>query len=111
MLKNEMVKNKLKKYNQEQIIELIENMPDEQQEEIVNQILNIDFEQITNLYEATKKKEKENNSIITPIDYIDKQKIGPSEFEQIKKIGEQIIQNDEFAVITMAGRTRNKIRI
>ena len=56
MFNKEMVENTLKKYNQEHIIEAIEKMNGEEQQKIIEQISQIDFEQITRLYENTKTK-------------------------------------------------------
>ena len=111
MLNNKKIENKLKDYNQEHIIEEIEKMDAEQQEAIIKQISQIDFEQITNLYQNTKIKKDKIKSEITPIDYIDKNKIEREEKKQLQLIGEQIIRNNQYAVVTMAGRTRNKVGI
>ena len=108
MFNKEMVENTLKKYNQEHIIEAIEKMNGEEQQKIIEQISQIDFEQITRLYENTKTKEAMEENKITPIDYIDKEKIDSVKLKEIKQIGEQVIKNDEYAVVTMAGRARYK---
>ena len=108
MFNKEMVENTLKKYNQEHIIEAIEKMNEEEQQKIIEQISQIDFEQITRLYENTKIKETMEENKITPIDYIDKYKIDSVKLKEIKQIGEQVIKNDEYAVVTMAGRSRHK---
>ena len=108
MFNKEMVENTLKKYNQEHIIEAIEKMNEEEQQKIIEQISQIDFEQITRLYENTKIKETMEENKITPIDYIDKYKIDFAKLREIKQIGEQVIKNDEYAVVTMAGRSRYK---
>ncbi len=108
MFNKEMVENTLKKYNQEHIIEAIEKMNGEEQQKIIEQISQIDFEQITRLYENTKTKETMKENKITPIDYIDKEKIDSVKLKEIKQIGEQVIKNDEYAVVTMAGRSRYK---
>ena len=111
MINQKMVENDLKKYGQEHIIEYIEKLEKPQKQEILEQISHINLEQIFNLYEATKIKEQETQSEISPINYIDKSKIPNNKSKEIEKIGEEIIRNDNYAVVTMAGRSRNKIRI
>ncbi len=103
MLDKKDIENKLKQYNQEHIIEIIEKMSSEEQQNIIKQILEIDFEKMAELYKSTKIKQEMEEDQITPIDYIDKQKIDSQELKEIKQIGEQIIKNNEYAVVTMAG--------
>lgn len=97
------LEEKLKKYNQEQIIVEIEKMDKEEQEKIAKQIEKIDFDEVQKLYKLTKENHVTNNGKIEPINYIDLEKISEEEKEEAKKIGENIIKKNEFAVVTMAG--------
>ena len=97
------LEEKLKKYNQEQIIVEIEKMDKEEQEKIAKQIEEIDFDEVQKLYKLTKENHVTNNGKIEPINYIDLEKISEEEKEEAKKIGENIIKKNEFAVVTMAG--------
>lgn len=97
------LEEKLKKYNQEQIIVEIEKMNKEEQEKIAKQIEEIDFDEVQKLYKLTKENHVTNNGKIEPINYIDLEKISEEEKEEAKKIGENIIKKNEFAVVTMAG--------
>lgn len=97
------LEEKLKRYNQEQIIEEIEKMNKEEQEKVVKQIEEIDFDEIQKLYKLTKEKHMVNNEKVEPINYIDLEKLGEKEKKEAKKIGENIIKKNEFAVVTMAG--------
>ena len=97
------LEEKLKKYNQEQIIVEIEKMNKEEQEKIAKQIEEIDFDEVQKLYKLTKENHVTNNGKIEPINYIDLEKISKEEKEEAKKIGENIIKKNEFAVVTMAG--------
>ena len=45
----------LKEYNQEHIIKLLEKLDGKEKDELINQINNIDFHQINELYQNTKK--------------------------------------------------------
>ena len=47
--------NILKEYKQDHIIRLLEKLNKEQQEELIKQIATIDFHQIMELYNNTKK--------------------------------------------------------
>lgn len=68
-----------------------------------NQDMEIDIEQMTKLYESTKVKPDLNTSKIMPIDYIDKEKLRLEEKEALQRIGENIIKNNQYAVVTLAG--------
>lgn len=94
---------KLKTYNQEQIIKEIEEMDNTEQEQIIKQINEIDFEEVEKLYNLTKKEQTVKSGKIEPINYIDLEKISKEEKESSKKLGEQIIKNNQYAVVTMAG--------
>ena len=98
------VKEVLKKYNQEEILE----GKIEIKEKLLNEILEINFEKLNNLYEKAIKGEKVENKQITSIDYTDKEKLSKEEKESFEKIGEEIIKKGQYAVITMAGGQRNK---
>jgi len=94
-------KEKLIKSRQENLLNYLDKS--EKKEELINQILKIDFEQIMNLYEQTKNKIDFSKDVIEPIDYIDKYNISSEKLEEYKKIGEEKIKNGKYAVVTMAG--------
>lgn len=100
------VKEILKEQNQEQILEYqIEN-----NEELLDKILNINFEQLNKLYEKATKKEEKTEVKVEPISYVDKENLEAEEREKYEKIGEKIIKEGKYAVVTMAGGQRNKVR-
>lgn len=103
MMNQKLAKEKLKIYHQDHILEWMNQWNENKKQEIINQISQIDFEQITKLYEDTKQVKEINSNKITPIDSIDKEKMDAKEKEELQKIGETILKNDEYAVVTMAG--------
>lgn len=103
MNEQKLAEEKLNKYHQEHILELMSKLKDIQKQEIIDQILKIDFDKISELYENTKKVNKIDQNQITPINYIDKEKIDKKEKKELQKLGEQLIKNDQYAVVTMAG--------
>lgn len=94
-------KEKLIKSRQENLLNYLDKS--EKKEELINQILKIDFDQIMNLYEQTKNKIDFSKDVIEPIDYIDKYNLSSEKLEEYKKIGEDKIKNGKYAVVTMAG--------
>ena len=102
------VKEKLKKYGQEQLIIGYEKLKDEEKNKFLDEILQINFEEINNLYKNINKCNTNNEKSIEPIAYIDKAKLLNEEKENYEKIGQEIIKNGQYAVVTMAGGQRNK---
>ena len=103
MTELEKAEERLKKYNQEQIIEDLEKLNKKEQENTIEQINEIDFEEVNNLYNLTKQNHTINDSKIEPIDYVDLEKIENKQKQEAEKIGEEIIRNNQYAVVTMAG--------
>lgn len=97
--KLEQTKKLLKEQKQEQILDY----PIKNKEEFASEVLKINFEELNKLYDKAIKNEKVRNSKIEPIPYIEKDKLSEGEKEYYKKIGENIIKNNEYAVVTMAG--------
>ena len=100
------VKEILKKYNQEHLLQDYDEMNLEDKEKLLNQILAINFEQILNLYENTKKEICFEKDKIEPISFIDKTKVRDA--EKYIKIGEEEIRKGKLAFVTMAGGQRYK---
>lgn len=97
------LENLLKQYNQEHIIKLLNRIDDRKRKELIEQINTIDFHQIMELYENTKKEIVIKENKIESIKYLDKEKITRNQKEQFNQIGEKAIRNNEYAVVTMAG--------
>ena len=93
----------LKEYNQEHIIRWINTLDEEKKREIIEQIKQIDFHQMTELYDNTKKEVEIKENKIEAIKYIDKEKLTVIEKEELEGLGEQVIRKGEYAVVTMAG--------
>ncbi len=97
----------LKKYNQEHILNYLN---EENKEKIINQILDIDFEEILELYEETNKPIEIDIENIEPVNAINPQKLGKEIISKYKEIGSQTIRNGNFAVSIMAGGQGTRLR-
>ena len=95
----ERVKEILKEQNQEHIL----NYQIENKEELLDKILTINFEQLNKLYEKAIKKEEIVEAKVEPISYVDKENLSIKDKENYEKIGEKIIKEGKYAVVTMAG--------
>ena len=99
----EKAKGILQEYNQGHIINLFEKIDENKQEELAKQVLNIDFHKMAELYDNTKKEIKFKEKTITPIDYLDKQKMTKEQIQKLDNLGIEVLKNGQYAVVTMAG--------
>ena len=104
---NDKVHKILKKYNQEHIIK---HLNEENKEELTKQILNIDFEEITELYNQAKEKREININNIEPINATNPQKIGKEKIIEYRAVGKETIENGKLAVAIMAGGQGTRLR-
>ncbi len=97
------IESKLKKYNQEHLLEYYKKIKDEEKKKkVYKQLQNIDYKLIDNLYKNTKKEIKEDSAKIEPIEYWDKERLG-SKYDFYEEIGEKAIREGKLAAVTMAG--------
>lgn len=93
----------LKEYNQHHIINLLSKIEEKEKEELIEQINNIDFDQIMELYDNTKKEIEIKENKIESTSYLDKEKLTKEQKEEFDMLGETAIRKGEYAVVTMAG--------
>jgi UDP-N-acetylglucosamine pyrophosphorylase len=104
------VKEKLKKYNQEHLLVCYDKLIEQQKEELLDQILQLDFVHLDELYQRIKKQKDFNDCEIEPLPYIDKQKIPLEEKERYEQEGIKKIKEGKYAVVTMAGGQGTRLR-
>lgn len=111
-MENKYIKAKeiLKEYNQIHLLSQYEKLNDEKKEYLLNQIINIDFNQVKKLYEQTKIEFKAGTEKVEPIAYIEKEKLSKEEKEKYFRIGAEEIKNGKLAVVTMAGGQGTRLR-
>ncbi len=73
--KMESIMKTLKKYSQEHLLNGYSQLSEVKQKELLDQIENTDFELINSLYNKTKKEVDIQETNITPIEYLDKDKL------------------------------------
>ena len=66
------VREILKKYNQEHLLQFYSELTENQKSDLLNQILDIDFEQILHLYEKSKLDVLDSTEEIEPLTCVDK---------------------------------------
>ena len=93
----------LKENNQENILNILRKIDDNKKEKLIKQILNLDFEQLNKLYEETKIEPEILEKKIEHIGYVDEYKLTEEQKNRYTTLGEDIIKNNQYAVVTMAG--------
>lgn len=104
-------KDILDKYKQMHLLNFYNDLTDTQKSNLLNQILNIDFDQIFKLYENSKIDDDYTNSVISPMPYIEKNLLSNDEFQKYYNIGINIIKQEQLAVVTMAGGQGSRLGI
>ena len=95
--------DKLKEYGQNHIVNILEKLDETKKQELIEQINKIDFHQMMELYQNTKKEIEFKESKIEPVPYLDKAKLTKEQIEEFDKLGEEVVKNNQYAVVTMAG--------
>lgn len=94
---------KLKKYNQEEVIKILNNLSEQEKNSLYNQIINLDLKQIDDLYTELTNKSKITGEDIQVIKSINKDKLLKEELEKYDELGRNIIKNGKYALVTMSG--------
>ena len=105
MNKFEKAQEIVKNYGQEHLLKFYDNLEKGKQEELLDQILETDFELLKKLYENINVQE-EHKDEITPIPYVDKSKMTEEELEKYRKIGEEEIKKNKYAIGNFCIRNR-----
>ena len=100
----------LKKYKQEHIIKFIDESSKATREKLINQVLNIDFDELKELYEKVFEDLYVDLEELKPITGINPEKLSKKEIKNYENIGTQIIKDNKFAVATMAGGQGTRLR-
>ena len=96
-------KDLVTKYNQQHLLNKYNDLTKEKKEELLKQILSIDFDEMEKLYEQAKSEVKFDKIKIEPADYVDKSKLTEKEKEYYIQKGIEIMKKNKYAVVTMAG--------
>ena len=95
--------NLLKENNQISILNILNKLDDNKKDKLIKQILNLNFEQLNRLYKETNETPEILDKKIEHMQYVDKYKLSDADRKLYTKLGEEIIKNNQYAVVTMAG--------
>ena len=105
MMKNyEETIEKLKKYNQNELVNIMSKVyTEEENKKLIEQLNRIDLNQVMNLYKNANNIPLIDERKIEHIEYTDLNSLSEEKFKEYKNIGIDVIKNNKYAVITMAG--------
>lgn len=100
----------LQKHNQHHIVEHMKTLDEEEKVKLIEQINEIDFEEITNLYNKARSSREKRNIQIKPLEIVNVDKISLEQKQEYINIGEKTIKENKYAVVTMAGGQGTRLR-
>lgn len=103
MNKDKKAVKKLKKYNQDHIIKLLNKLEGKEKENLLKQIEEINLNEIIRLYDTLVEEKIAKESKIEAIEYLDKAKLSKKQISRFTSLGDDVIKKGEYAVVTMAG--------
>ncbi len=106
----ENAKKILEKYNQQQIINIVNKMPEEKKQQLASQVQKIDFEEVKELYEKTFEDIYVDLEQLQPIRGVNPDKLSKEKLDEYEQIATKIIKQNKFAVATMAGGQGTRLR-
>ncbi len=103
-------KKVLQEYNQEHLLSAYEKLDTNKKEELLREILSIDFKQLENLYKGVNNTQNTNTQKIEPIEYVDEAKLTEEQINMYKQKGKEVLKSGKYAVIIMAGGQGTRLR-
>ena len=93
----------LKKNNQEHLLSFWDELTISEKEILLSQINTTDFEEINNLYVRSKMDDSISFDRISPIPFVEKEKLTKEDIEYYSQVGNHVINSGKLAIITLAG--------
>ena len=102
-MKEENLIENLKIYGQTRTLKILENVDKETRKKIIEELHDIYFIQLKELYNNIKEEAEVNVGELKPIKSLNPDKITKEEKEMYENVGADILRNNKFAVVTMSG--------
>jgi len=102
-MKEEKIIENLKIYGQTRTLKILENVNKETRKKIIEELHDINFIQLKELYNNIKEEAEVDVGELKPIKSLNPDKITKEEKEMYEDVGADILKNNKFAVVTMSG--------
>ena len=99
----EQAEEKLKKYNQDSVLKLMNKLEGEKKDTLAASILETDLESVESVFKTINDKPEVTSKGISPMNATIKENVSEEERKKYFNIGKKIIENNEYAVVTVAG--------
>ena len=100
----------LKEYSQEHLLQFYGELTENQRAHLLNQILNINFDEIINLYDEANRTGSSSENI-EPIKYTIKNNLTKNNLKQYFNTGVKAIKSGKIGVITLAGGQGSRLGV
>lgn len=94
---------KLKKYKQDSVFKLMNKLEGEKKIALAESVLSTDLESVQNVFKTINDKKESTSVEISPMNATVKEKVSEGERQKYYEIGKKVIENNEYAVVTVAG--------
>ena len=94
---------KLEKYNQPRLINILNKVDNKTKKEIIEELSEINLKEIERLYENIKDTVEVDIGELKPVKSINPDKLTKEQYEEFENAGIDVLKNNKFAVIIMAG--------
>ena len=94
---------KLEKYNQPRLINILNKVDNKTKKEIIEELSEINLKEIERLYENIKDTVEVDIGELKPVKSINPDKLTKEQYEEFESAGIDVLKNNKFAVIIMAG--------
>ena len=94
---------KLKKYNQDVVIKLMNKLEGKEKEALAESVLETDLESVEKVFKTINTKQEASSAGISPMNATIKEDVSEEERKKYYELGKKVIENGEYAVVTVAG--------
>ena len=94
---------KLKKYNQDVVIKLMNKLEGKEKEALAESVLETDLESVEKVFKTINTKQETSSNGIAPMNATIKENVSDEERQKYYELGKKVIENNEYAVVTVAG--------
>ena len=102
MEKNKVLEQ-LKENKQQRLIDILNKVDEETRNKIIEQLSEINLKEIERLYENIKEVEDVDVGELKPVKSVNPDRISKEELDEYERLGANVIKNNKFAVVIMAG--------
>ena len=102
MEENEILEE-LREYKQPRLLDILNKVDINKREKLIKQLSQINLKEIEKLYENIKETADVDVGELKPVKSVNPDKLSKEEFDEYEELGANVVKNNKFAVVIMAG--------